>query len=307
MIPKVLLVGNLVDPHVELIASEITDLGGQYDLLDESTLPYTFHGFFKDSGSKIISSFKYRGKKINIDDYSGVYLRHIESESWQLPSSISDTSKEEFAITWMNFLRSIIERKIKRVINPIFPSMSNFYKIIQLNYMLNAGFHIPKSIMTSNPTKAKKFLKENSKVIVKSGSGVRSIVRNVKITDYDRLYLLHHCPALFQQYVEGMNVRVHCVGKRIFPVGIKTDSVDYRYSKKGATRIFPLILPADIKKQCITLNKLLGLNFSGIDLILTKNKKWYGLEVNPDPAFLWFQRSSGLRISRGVAKYLMGK
>lgn len=48
------------------------------------------------------------------------------------------------------------------------------------------------------------------------------------------------------------------------------------------------------------------MNFSGVDLIITRAKKWYALEVNPDPAFSWFQRASGVRISKGVAEYLMG-
>jgi len=30
------------------------------------------------------------------------------------------------------------------------------------------------------------------------------------------------------------------------------------------------------------------------------------VEANPGPAFDWFQKASGVRISRGVAEYLLG-
>ena len=66
-------------------------------------------------------------------------------------------------------------------------------------------------------------------------------------------------------------------------------------------------MPAPIERSCRAANRELGLRFSGIDLIRTAGGSYHALEVNPDPGFLFFQRLSGQRISRGVAKYLMGR
>jgi D-alanine-D-alanine ligase-like ATP-grasp enzyme len=43
-------------------------------------------------------------------------------------------------------------------------------------------------------------------------------------------------------------------------------------------------LPTDIVDKYKMLNTALGLHFSGIDLMLTPDNKWYCFEVNTSPA-----------------------
>ena len=57
-------------------------------------------------------------------------------------------------------------------------------------------------------------------------------------------------------------------------------------------------LPTDIADKCKMLNTVLGLHFSGIDLMLTPDNKWYCFEVNTSPAYSYFQLNTGLQISK---------
>lgn len=298
------------DPHVELIASEIAELGGRYDLLEESTLPYTFRGHVIESRTgHVTRSLRYRGRSFQPTRYAGAYLRHIDTEAWELPDELSADDCEALVMAWISFVREVLEAAIPRLINPMEASLTNFYKPLQLDCLARAGFHVPRSLLTCDPDAARRFIaKYRGRVIFKSASGVRSIVRLVRDEDLERLELLHKSPSLFQEFIEGTHARVHCVGNRVFGVGIKATAVDYRYSggPRGRRAFFPLRIPDSVKSNCITVSRMLGMNFSGVDLIITRAKKWYALEVNPDPAFSWFQRASGVRISKGVAEYLMG-
>ncbi len=50
---------------------------------------------------------------------------------------------------------------------------------------------------------------------------------------------------------------------------------------------------------------MLGLHFSGIDLIRTPHDEWYCLEVNPSPAYSYFEKASGQPISIALARFMM--
>ena len=78
--------------------------------------------------------------------------------------------------------------------------------------------------------------------------------------------------------------------------------LDYRY---GNTTMIAETLPADIAVKCRALNSLLGLYFSGIDLIRTPEDEWYCLEVNPSPAYSYFQYKSDEPISQALCAFLM--
>jgi glutathione synthase/RimK-type ligase-like ATP-grasp enzyme len=51
----------------------------------------------------------------------------------------------------------------------------------------------------------------------------------------------------------------------------------------------------------------LGLAFAGIDLKITPEKHVYCFEVNPSPAFSYYQSNTGQPIADAVAAYLDGE
>ena len=58
--------------------------------------------------------------------------------------------------------------------------------------------------------------------------------------------------------------------------------------------------------MCVNLTEGLGLAFAGIDLKVTPENHVYCFEVNPSPAFSYYESSTGQPISEAVAEYLAG-
>jgi glutathione synthase/RimK-type ligase-like ATP-grasp enzyme len=108
--------------------------------------------------------------------------------------------------------------------------------------------------------------------------------------------------------VEGTNVRVHTVGTQIFATVIHTSATDYRYAARQGSEVElqKFTLPDALAQRCLGLSRALGLAFAGIDLKLTPRGEVYCFEVNPSPAFSYYEAHTGQPIARAVAHYLAG-
>jgi glutathione synthase/RimK-type ligase-like ATP-grasp enzyme len=56
----------------------------------------------------------------------------------------------------------------------------------------------------------------------------------------------------------------------------------------------------------VSLAAALDLPFAGIDLRLSPSREATCFEVNPSPAFSWFESATGQPIAAAVARYLLG-
>jgi glutathione synthase/RimK-type ligase-like ATP-grasp enzyme len=145
-------------------------------------------------------------------------------------------------------------------------------------------------------------------VVYKSISYRRSIVQILEENDLERLEHIRCCPTQFQEYVAGTDVRVHTLGNQVFSTAIYACVTDYRYSylRGEQEHLEPTELPGILPDRCVELSKALGLYFAGIDLKITPDGQVYCLEVNPCPAFSYYELHTGQPIARAVASYLAG-
>ena len=164
------------------------------------------------------------------------------------------------------------------------------------------GFAIPDTVVTNDPTVAADFVDEKKgEVVFKGIGGTRTIVAKIGNDELDRLSLLPACPVMFQEFVPGVNVRVHVVGDRLFATRIFSDAVDYRYAP---TRFEPVTLPTAVADACVSITHDLELLFSGIDLIENDHVFWF-LEANPSPGFSFYELNTGLPISEALVELLV--
>src|SRR5439155_3894956 len=124
------------------------------------------------------------------------------------------------------------------VVNRPSAASSNRSKPLQQQIIARHGFAVPRTLVTTVPEEARRFYEEcRGRVVYKSVSSVRSIVQRLSPDDMERLEQVRCCPTQFQEYIPGIEVRVHVIGKRIFATEILTDAVDYRYAARdGAAR-----------------------------------------------------------------------
>jgi glutathione synthase/RimK-type ligase-like ATP-grasp enzyme len=124
-----------------------------------------------------------------------------------------------------------------------------------------------------------------------------------RIQDLD---LVRNLPTQFQEYIPGTNVRVHTIGRKHFATEIESDAVDYRYAARFGSSISvrPCALPSKIASRCVELARAFGLRFAGIDLKRTAQGRYYCFEVNPSPAYSYYEEQTGQPIAEALVDYL---
>jgi glutathione synthase/RimK-type ligase-like ATP-grasp enzyme len=192
------------------------------------------------------------------------------------------------------------------VINRPSAMFSNSSKPYQAELIREHGFAIPPTLVTTTPDAAREFIARHGQVIYKSVSDVRSIVSRVDASELDQVDDVVHCPTQFQAYVAGTDWRVHVVGDDVYACEIQCAADDYRYAElQGlAVDIRASALPEPITVRCHALAHGLNLPLAGIDLRRTDDGLWYCFEVNPAPAFDYYERATGQPLSAAVARLL---
>jgi glutathione synthase/RimK-type ligase-like ATP-grasp enzyme len=189
---------------------------------------------------------------------------------------------------------------------------SNNSKPYQTNQIRKSGFAVPETLVTTDPNAVLDFWQRHGAVIYKSNSGVRSIVARLTDMHRERLGDVAWCPTQFQQYIPGVDHRVHVIQDCVFASEIRSAPgdvayEDYRYASRDGVEITirACTLPDDVADRCRALTADLGLSLSGIDLRLTPTGEWYCFEANPSPAFTYYQEATDQPIAEAIAALLM--
>lgn len=183
---------------------------------------------------------------------------------------------------------------------------SNMSKPGQAQAITAHGLLTPPTLITNDPDAVRAFHAEHGRIIYKSISAVRSIVQEW-LPGKD-LAGVANLPTQFQAMVPGVNIRTHVIGADVFASAIQSEAIDYRYgeSQGHETTMQATELPPEIAERCVTLTKSLGLVMSGIDLKRTPDGEYYCFEVNPSPAYSFFEDMAGQPISSALARCLAG-
>ena len=194
-----------------------------------------------------------------------------------------------------------------KVVNRPAAMASNGSKPFQSLQIEACGFAVPRTLITTDAEAAREFWSRHGKVIYKSTSSVRSIVRRLSAQHRARWKDLQWCPTQFQEYIEGTDHRVHVVGDRTFASRIVSDADDYRYAcwEGRKTKVTSAQLPPELTDRCIRLAHSIGLPVAGLDLRKTPDGRWYCFEVNPSPGFSYYEEATGQPIAKAVAAYLV--
>ena len=183
---------------------------------------------------------------------------------------------------------------------------SNSSKPHQARLIAAAGLAVPTTLVTNDPEAVREFRSRHGRIIFKSISGIRSIVREVDDAALARMDRIRDLPTQFQARVEGTDVRVHVVGESVFPTRITSTALDYRYAARDglACDLEPWVLAPDVEQACISVASALALPLAGIDLRVGEDGTVTCFEVNPMPAFSYYESNTGQPIAAAVAAFL---
>ncbi|MFI8454597.1 glutathione synthase [Kitasatospora sp. NPDC085464] len=292
------------------IASE-TPIARVTAALDELGLPYTVlhqRRFLElpfeleATGTGVRGRLTADGGTVDCAEVTGIYARLMD---WRrLPEARRpDEDVLQRCRAWHEALSTWIEVAPGRVMNRAAASASNASKPHQAQLIRRTGFLVPETLVTNDPELVHDFGERHGELVYKSISCQRSVVHALDREATARLPLIRSCPVQFQQRVRGTNIRVHTVGDEVFATRITTDRVDYRYAHQdgGRAELSPWQPPDDLAHRCLRLADALGLDLAGIDLMLTDDGDVYCFEVNPSPAFTYFESHTGQPIARAIA------
>ncbi|MCA1629259.1 MAG: glutathione synthase [Acidobacteria bacterium] len=265
---------------------------------------------FDIGGGTVRGTLRYREADYPLEGFTGVYTRLTEwrtlPENRPVHGASPDIERLERSRLVHEALGEWMELADCRVLNTARAMASNVSKPYQAQIIARGGLLVPPTLVTNDPAEAEAFARARGRVIYKSVSSVRSIVRELRPADLERLDRVGHLPTQFQSLIPGTNVRVHVVGGEVFATRVETESVDYRYASRDGeeVRMIAAELPPEVRLKCVGLSETLGLPLCGIDLKVTPAGEWYCFEVNPSPAYSYYEENTGQPISRAIVALL---
>lgn len=186
------------------------------------------------------------------------------------------------------------------------------YKPAQLATAATLGFAVPRTLITSDPDRAKAFTAEQPTVykplhaaaylVDGEPAGIWAAAVDPGEID-DRV---RHCAHLFQAQVPKVgDVRAVVVGERLFcariiaPPGV----LDWRSEYRNLT-YEPTVCPQTVQAGLLRFLAHFGLSFGAFDFAVTAEDEWWFLECNPNGQWAWLEAAAGLSITTALADLL---
>lgn len=302
----ILLCGIPSETPLALVREELDALGVAYVQFNQRAFAEAALDARLDNG-RISGTLRLNGRTHPLERFTAVYSRLMDDQ--MLPEVADEPPGgpgREYARALHEALTRWCEIMPGRVVNRMAPMGSNFSKPYQTQLIRAQGFDVPDTLVTNDPDLVVAFYRRHGRVIYKSISGVRSIVQELGEADLGRLHRVRWCPTQFQAFIDGTNVRVHVVGEAVFATAVRTDATDYRYAHRqnGHTELEAIRLSEGLAAGCVRLTRALGLALAGIDLKVVPDGRVFCFEVNPSPAFSYYEGHTGQPIANAIANYL---
>jgi len=304
----ILLCGIPSETPMDMVRERLESLGASYVVLNQREFARC-EIFFEITRGQVTGSLTIGSQAYPLQEFGAVYTRMMDDRCLpELDQEPPDSELRRYCRGFHDTITRWMEICPAQVINRCTPMGSNSSKPYQAQIIRQHGFLVPDTLITNVPESVGEFQERHGRIIYKSISAARSIVQTYQEHDAERLDNIRWCPTQFQNCVEGTNVRVHTVGERVYATAITTEATDYRYAlrQSGEAAVLREVdLCDELAEKCLRLARALDLPFAGIDLKITPENEVYCFEVNPSPAFSYYEGHTGQPISAGLAACLM--
>jgi len=185
-------------------------------------------------------------------------------------------------------------------------------KLVQLELARRVGLPVPRTLVTSDPARARDFVRAcRTGAIVKSLASTLEggYTRGVSPRTRWLSARLRAGPAILQERVRGIDLRVTIVGREVFAMSMDAraggdpDDVRVDWEKVSATAR-PVELPGDLRRRLVALLRALGLRYGAVDLRRRRGGGYAFLEVNPGGQWMHAEAATGHPIGATLARLL---
>lgn len=186
-------------------------------------------------------------------------------------------------------------------------------KPLQWAVAQEVGLRLPRTLVTNRPEAARKFIEEVGlgRTIFKAFLASLDAWRETRLVeqgDLDKLDAVRFAPVIFQEYVEGVDLRIAAVGDRMFAAEIDARATSYPFDMRmviGEATMQGVTLPRKVQSALLKLQRKLGLTYGAIDMRRTPDGEYIFFEVNPAGQWHFVEQRTGLQISQAVADLLI--
>jgi len=297
----VVLVGSGDDPELDAVRSALEKRAVGSTVLDTGDFPGSGSIACRQGESTTV---QWDGVTIDPSAVQSVFIRGLG-----LDPRVDDGSDaiEQRPISYLNQLReyralvqsilhSLQERDVP-IINGVESGLLQAAKPYQHHRFERAGVPIPESLATNDPDAVESFVDEHESVIYKPVAGGGHAAELAE-SDLDRLERLSNSPVLFQERIEGENVRLYVLdGRVIAGIRIESDTLDYRASEHTVEAVE---VDSEHAQAAVDATVAMELRFAGVDII-AGDDGFVVLEANSAPMFAAVDDRAGTDIAGALA------
>ena len=311
MIKKILIISHSYDLHVDLLTSVLDDKGHSYFRVNLDCFPRDYQIVHEYLDQKLHSRIAnlITGDCITVEEIGATWVRKPAEFCF-----INELSAQELAFakqeTEQALFGFIYSADCYWMSHPI-DMRGAMWKTEQLHRAQKMGFKVPNTLVTNFPNSVYRFKHDlNNELIYKTLSSptlaaedvneeevIASSLPTTIITEEmsDCIDAVAELPCQFQEYVEKeYELRVTIIGNRVFATRINSQedsrtAVDCR-DMSAEISYQATELPEHIKAKCLAFVGSYNLNYSALDIIVTKQGDYVFLENNPNGQFLYIEQ-----------------
>src|SRR5689334_1307457 len=194
----ILILGGPDDPLAAYVGSRLLVRDVEFFMLDPRLYPRQIDLTWSLESGRMRGAIGWDAGSVRLDDIRSVYVRQLQQID---PPGAGDSGPREprpdvaVAAASLSTLANLFPGL---VVNRPAASSSNRSKPYQQALIARHGFRVPRTLVTTVPEEARRFYEEcRGRVIYKSISYHRSIVRRLTPVDLERLDQVRCCPTQF--------------------------------------------------------------------------------------------------------------
>lgn len=249
--------------------------------------------------------------RLNLGDVRVVWWRRISA--FEIDPKVNKPIDRAFAESETSqAINGVFDALDCKWVNPRSADESAHRKPFQWEVAKRVGMNLPRTLVTNKPEAARSFIEQ---------VGVRKTVfkaflasieewretRLIEMSDLARLDSVRYAPVIFQEYIDGVDLRITVVGERLYAAEVDARRTSYPYDMRmviGEADIKPIDLPRAMCNLILRFMSKLGLVYGAIDMRRTVDGRFIFLEVNPAGQWLFVEQRTGLPISKAMADLL---
>jgi len=194
-------------------------------------------------------------------------------------------------------------------------------KLAELKRALDCGLRVPDTVVTTDPVRARAFVRKHHGRVIHREMGLRWIdfedeeIRKtfaVALVDpeADDWQLIRESPSVFQQMIDKVcDLRVIVADEEVMACRIESQAsertqMDWRKYDDARVPYRPVELPETVGRGLIRFMKASGLRFGSFDLVVDRDGAHFFLELNRPGAWLFIENRAGLPIAETLARVM---